>query len=308
MAGKRRPEGRASRNLAMRSGISAANPQATAMTPSLKHVYAASESGKITHEEAKDLNPSYDPQKKYGVHGSNTQKNQYRQFQNAAAGFMPNQSDTALAYKMGHITKEEAESLNPTFDPNKNRVDVNRSNISKNPVPSPQKVAVAQRHGHITSEEADDLNPAWIRNTGRARAHTNVAKKGGKTPSLQDVHKAIESKNITIKEGESLNPKYDSSNSSQQVSLRKYIKRNAIKSSGEGKTPAMIDVHQATASGHISTEEAANLNSKYSALTEKQTKYLDSNLQKRTSGYQKQWSSKSWNNKKMSRQFNEVTT
>ena len=172
MAGKRRLAGRASRNLQLRAGIRSPDSKANPTTPALHYVYAATEAGKISHEEGKELNSNYNPEKRYSFDPKNnkTQRHQYRQYQLGAAGFKPTQSDTILAYKMGHITEEEAKDLNPTFKPDGPlKVDVKRSGLKNNPIPHPASVAQAVVKGHINSEEADNLNPNWARHPNASR-------------------------------------------------------------------------------------------------------------------------------------------
>ena len=278
MPGKRRTEGRAARNESMRSGIKGAKP-------SLKHVYAAVETGHIDDEQASDLNPVYNPKKKYGKTGTNNQRNQHRQYQQGAAPLSANQSDVHHAFKAGHINEDEARELNPTFNPSNPRVQYDRSSIA---VPArPSHVAKAYKEGHITKEEADELHPNWQSSHNRARANKAISSSHGKIPILQDIYKAHSAGHITPEEATDLNTNYKPTDKEQQKQLKRFNKNKDIKASGEGRTPSQTNIHRAVSQGHITLEEGSSLNPSYPPSDPLKMRQLKGNLRKIDTGYHK---------------------
>jgi hypothetical protein len=311
MAGLRIPTNRNVQNERMSSfnkGIGA--------TPALRHVYAAREFNKITEEEAKNLNPYYDPNKKYGKDQKNSQKNQHRQFSEGSGAFRPNNSDVQLAYDSGHIDDEQAKDLNPGWSNNRDNFDFNRSFLRSKITPTlknfrgidplPIKVAEAVKEKHITPEEANELHPNWDADHNRARTNQKINKKTGYIPSLQNIHAAVENRKITFEEATSLNSKYNPTNKKQGVHLKKYNKLKAIKASGEGKTPSLINVHRAYKQGHIQEDEATSLNPKYDLSNKAKIKDLNSALTKQDSGYNRAYEAKK-KNSNVGQQFFPIT-
>lgn len=329
MPGKRIPKGRDIKSRTEAASLRNRRPSTIGnvrgSTPNLTQVYAAVDEGHISHEEAKDLNPNYNPQKRYGTAkpSTNTQLKQYRQFSHSAGGFTPNTSDVQHAYKEGHITHEEASALNPKWDPKKSYVSNWRSfrpegepankKSSERPLaappggkkPSGPDVARALSGGHITKEEADDLNPKHGKEYNRKRART--PRKYGTvfdpTPTLQDIHRAREGGHITSEEAVDLNPKYRPDDKRQSIQLRRFNKRKDEKASSTGRTPTLNDIHVAVRGGHISSEEGVGLNPNYAPNDPAKMKKLNSNLNKKESGYSTAYAKAKWQEEKASRQF-----
>jgi hypothetical protein len=152
--------------------------------PKLESVYAALHAGKIEQEEAKDLNPKFEPDKQYGQlrfgerqnkNGSKrTQGSSYRTHYRGAAALTPSSTDIHTAVEGGHITKEEGVDLNKNYKPD----------VGKNAIHY-RKMEKARR----------------IKESGE-----------GKTPSLINVHRAYKQGHVEKEEAEALNPQYDLSN------------------------------------------------------------------------------------------------
>ena len=299
MPGKRRSEGRAARNESQRAGIKGGSRYGR---PALKHVYAAVETGHIDDEQAADLNSFYSPNKKYGKDGTNNQRNQHRQYKQGAAPLSANQSDVHHAFKSGHINEEEARDLNPTFNASNPRVAYKRSNIAA-PL-RPTEVAKAHKEGHITKEEADDLHPNWQQSHNKARASKAFSSSHGKIPILQDLYKAHSAGHITPEEATDLNTNYKPTDKEQQKQLKRFNKNKDIKASGEGRTPSLVNVHRAVRQGHISSEEATSLNSKYEPNNKAQLRKLTSNMGKQDRGYYRNWEKNK--NHNVGRQFSSI--
>ena len=103
----------------------------TGYIPSLQDVHAAVDSRSITFEEATSLNTKYNPNnKKQGV---NLRKyNKLKGIKASGEGKTPSLVNVHRASEQGHITSEEAVSLNPKYDPNnKSQLKSLTSNMGK---------------------------------------------------------------------------------------------------------------------------------------------------------------------------------
>lgn len=197
----------------------------------------------------------------------------------------------------------------------------NASMVNSTKPPKLEVVYAAVHAGKIEPEEAKDLNPKYQpeKQYGSLRFGPGQSKTGSKrtqlssyrthdrgaaplTPSNTDIHIAIEDGHITKEEGEDLNKNYKPNDKDKALHYRKMAKARRIKESGEGKTPSLINVHRAIKQGHIQTEEAKNLNSKYDPSNIPKIKQINSALGKQDSGYYKRPAK----NKNKSRQFSNI--
>jgi hypothetical protein len=142
--------------------------------PNLEFVYAAVFAGKIEEEEAKELNPRFQPNKQYGKLAKgkyvNTQERLYRDHVRGVAPLNPSCFEIHSAVEGGHITVEQGKDLNKRYNPeipqNANRYRsvakvkyIKESGVGKTP-------ALVNLHrayllGYITEEEATALNSGY---------------------------------------------------------------------------------------------------------------------------------------------------
>jgi hypothetical protein len=184
----------------------------------------------------------------------------------------------------------------------------NASIVKSSKPPKLGAVYAAVHAGKIEHEEAKDLNPKYTpeKQYGKLVFGPKANKKGSKytqgmhyrvhtegaaalTPSSTDIHSAVEGGHITKEEGLALNKNYKPDVGKNAVHYRKMEKARRIQASGEGKTPSLVNVHRAVRQGHISSEEATSLNSKYEPNNKAQLKELTSNMGKQDRGYYRNW-------------------
>ena len=160
--------GRAAKQARVASLVRSSRP------PILKCVYAAIYAGKIDEEEAKDLNPKFEPNKQYGklkkYNYKETQGSCYRTIGNGVASLTPSCLEIHSAVQGGHITEEEGRDLNKTYKPEipTNLIHyrkivkaqyIKESGIGK--TPSLINLHRAYLQGYITEEEAIELNSGY---------------------------------------------------------------------------------------------------------------------------------------------------
>jgi hypothetical protein len=165
---KRKGEGRAKQNERQASIVKSNKP------PRLEAVHAAVFANKINEEEAKDLNPKYDPNKAYGK-GKTTQAAAYATFSKGARGFTPSLTDVQRAVDEGHVTHNEARELNPKYRRYHGKVRPLEGFTPKLP-----DVHEAVEGGHISKGEAIALNPDYKNPTHRARVESAYRDKQAK--------------------------------------------------------------------------------------------------------------------------------
>jgi hypothetical protein len=142
--------------------------------PNLEFVYAALYAGKIEEEEAKELNPRFQPNKQYGKLAKgkyvNTQGRLYRNHNKGVASLSPSCFEIHAAVEGGHITVEQGKDLNKRYNPeiprNANRYRsvakvkyIKESGVGK--TPSLVNLHRAYLLGYITEEEATALNSGY---------------------------------------------------------------------------------------------------------------------------------------------------
>ena len=159
--------------------------------PLLKCIYAALYAGKIDEEEAKDLNPKFEPNKQYGKLKKwgykETQGACYRAIGRGVASLHPSCLEIHSAVQSGYITEEEGKDLNKFYKPEiavnliHYRKIVKAESIKKSGVgktPSLINIHRAYLQGCIEAEEAIELNSGYdLSNKSKIRAlDTNLEK------------------------------------------------------------------------------------------------------------------------------------
>jgi len=134
--------------------------------PKLSSVYAAFNTKKINEEEAKNLNPKFNPSKIYGK-SNVTQATHHNTYTKSAKAFTPSMSDIKAAHAGNHINLEEAQDLNPKYNPLKNVP-------SGGHIPSLTDVHKAYSGGHIDWADAVNLNPEYKKQSKRESAERSV--------------------------------------------------------------------------------------------------------------------------------------
>lgn len=108
--------------------------KAPARTPSLVDVHEAVRGGHVTKDEGQALNTKYNPSNKIQTRGLNKQA-KLRSEKEAGVGRTPSLINVYRAHTQGHVTADEAQALNPSYDPSNRAQTTNlRNNLKQQDV------------------------------------------------------------------------------------------------------------------------------------------------------------------------------